>query len=528
MPRTKIQRTIATFDIETDPFLFGRTPEPFAVGFYDGETYAEFWGDDCIEEFISYLEDTDKTFTLYAHNGGRFDFYFLFELLQNPIRIINGRITSARFGRHNLRDSYAILPLPLREYDKGSIDFDKLERKNREKFRGEISTYLKRDCTSLYDWVQQFRARFGDKLTVGSAAIKELEKFHPFERQGSAHDEKFRPYYFGGRVEAFRSGIHSGEWSIYDVNSMYPFVMSNFDHPTGRLYEFTTDLSYARQTARPFFIQAVVISKGAFPVRTDNAPLQYPNGAMEIATTSHELNTAIRLGLCEVIHVNAIYVASETIRFSAWVEHFTKEKIAAKKAGNRALELFAKLMLNSAYGKFGSNPENYYDYEIHRPGDFWPGANWEIHFDYGNFLVLRTPARNRGTAYFDVATAASITGAARSVLLEALHDSKNVIYCDTDSIICEKFNGRTNDTELGAWKLECSGTRIAIGGKKLYSLVDSNGIEQKQAAKGVQLTTKEIFDIANGERIITDRQAPTFSLSRPKGDYFVTRQIRSR
>jgi len=87
---------IATLDAETDPFVYKRVPEPFAWGLFTGDDYIETWGDDCTAEMLEKIEAHKEPLRIYAHNGGKFDFFFLlrFGVLRNP-QIINGRIVKA-------------------------------------------------------------------------------------------------------------------------------------------------------------------------------------------------------------------------------------------------------------------------------------------------------------------------------------------------------------------------------------------------------------------------------------------------
>ena len=43
-PKIKKTPKIGVFDLETDPFVFGRIPKVFCAGFYDGKNYYEKWG----------------------------------------------------------------------------------------------------------------------------------------------------------------------------------------------------------------------------------------------------------------------------------------------------------------------------------------------------------------------------------------------------------------------------------------------------------------------------------------------------
>ena len=246
------EKRVAVIDSETDPFLFGRKPEPFMWGFYDGENYVEFWDTKtgtCTENLLDYIQSREEPLIIYAHNGGKFDFFFFMEhgVIENPALIINGRIVKAAFlGIHEIRDSYAIIPVPLRKMvgskfgDKLDIEYEKLEKEVRHTHKEEISKYCKQDNLVLYEYVMNFRKLFGDKLTVGSAAISELEKLHPVMRQNTSHDEEFRKFYYGGRVECFEAGKivapEGRKFKIFDVNSMYPGAMQHYDHPLGGNY----------------------------------------------------------------------------------------------------------------------------------------------------------------------------------------------------------------------------------------------------------------------------------------------------
>ena len=529
-PRRKLaakNRPIAVIDFETDPFLYGREPRPFCAGFYSPEKgFIEFWGDDCIARLCEFIEGLKTPHTIYAHNGGKFDFHFMLEWLENPIKIISSRIAQVKIGIHELRDSYCIIPIPLSAYQKDSIDYNLLERDKREANRAEIVAYLKTDCTALFDIVSRFVERFGLQLTIGGTAIKTLRSIHEFDSTSKWHDEKYRPFYFGGRVEAFQTGIVKGNWKVYDVNSMYPHVMANMLHPTGKKYRTGYNRIIDRRgriagfADAPFYFARIRCKQlGAFPVRSKNAPLNFEIPSGEFCVTSHELKAAIETGRVWDIEVLEVAVPEETTSFGDYVARFMEEKISSKARGDKAGEIFAKLLLNSAYGKFAQNPAHYYDYWIGDPDD----EKYEIYSaDVNSIDIWRKPSERE--AFYDVATAASITGAARSVLMLALSNAINPIYCDTDSIICEGLNAELDGSKLGAWKLEAQGDTIAVAGKKMYAL--RNGSEYvKTASKGVVLTGTEIFGLCGGTAKQWKNEAPSFSLGKNRVK-FVQRTIK--
>jgi hypothetical protein len=574
-------RTIAVVDAETDPFLFGRVPKPFCWGFYDGKIYKEFWGDklsDCTEQLLDYIRSRPDPLLIYAHNGGKFDFFFFMEhgALENPALIINGRVVKCQFlGVHEIRDSYAILPVPLKKLassahgSKLDIEYEKMEADVRHLHREEISTYLKQDCLVLHDYVAKFRERFGDKVTVGSAAITELEKHHPVSRQNTSHDIQFRPFYFGGRVECFEGGKlvapPGQKWKIFDVNSMYPKAMHSFDHPTGARYValkgdsvkkiFDPKTGNIKGFSGMYFMRFVGHNKNALPYRNpDTGIMGFDLEYGEFHACSHEIKAACELGLLRVDDILDVYIPCNFQRFEDFVEHFAAEKAEAKKNGDSAGETFAKLMLNSAYGKFGSNANEFKEWFIYddlasddekRKFEEWRDQHplirggksesvisrgAEMVHDYGRFEIWQAPnPSDRG--FFDVAVAASITSAARSMLLRAIQSATRPVYCDTDSLTCLDLGlgVEIDEYRLGAWKFEGSTDIIYIAGKKMYSCeLDQRGkdgsVKHKTASKGAHLGHADIIKLCAGEVVEWRSDAPNFKFS---GDTkFVARKIR--
>lgn len=522
------QLPIGVIDFETDPFLYGRTPKPFAACFKSDSKCIWFWGSDCVHALLCFL-DRLPPHRIYAHNGGKFDFFYLLDHLDNPIKVIRSRIAKAKLGKHELRDSWCIIPIPLAQYQKDEIDYALFEADVREAHKDEIIKYLINDCVYLHKLVTAFVDRFGVQLTVGGTALRKLREFHPFPSMGKHHDDKMRPFYYGGRVECFQTGEHHGSFKVYDVNSMYPHVMRNFRHPIGGAYSTYRDYAHFRKwgygRGNPYFLRIRARSRGAFPLRDSAGRLQFPHCESEFTVTSHEFETAMALGLVDLLEFGEAVIYEESISFGDYVDTFSKEKIDAKKSGDKISELFAKFMLNSAYGKTGQNPEHYKDFWIRREDEDLPnGPEWELEADHGNGEIWSKPSERQ--QYFDVAIAGSITGAARAELLKAIHHSKNLLYCDTDSVICEELEADLDAHRLGAWKLEAEADTAYIMAKKLY-LLTSNGEKVKAASKGFNVKDwKDLLRIAQGEEYNHFNDAPNFKLS--GGANFVKRRISTR
>lgn len=543
-------KPIYTLDIETDPFKHGRRPVAFAIGFYDGEKYVHFWGKKCIQEMFEYLQTREEGI-IYAHNGGRFDVlgYLMKWIINRSMRIINSRIILAEMEcGHELRDSYAIMPFPLGAYkgktQKKEIEIKKLEKKVREKNKAEIVEYLGYDCKSLWELCSEFVDRYGPALTIGTTSMRELKKIHTFELLSPDEDMDLRSqYFYGGRTEYFEKGILWGDFKVYDVNSMYPHVMRSMMHPIGK-----PSMEGTRIGKNTCFITALGINKGAFPQRMKDGGISFLETEGEFSVTRHEWDMALKYNLFQPTKVLRTVDFDEQGTFAEFVDKFYNERLEARAAGDEITALFLKFILNSAYGKFAQSRENYREYIITdqtmNPGNGWiPDTlmNFEV-LPEDNYIVWSKPSKD--VSCFNVATGASITGGARSVLMEALAVCERPIYCDTDSVVCESLPLQLDENSLGAWKLETSFDLAAVGRKKLYAffLTDKDKVKEflaknpkkkkekdgsvcvKQANKGVSITPAEIMRVCKGEIVNTKRDAPSFKLD---GRHeFIQRRVR--
>jgi hypothetical protein len=531
---------IATMDAETDPFEFGVIVQPFLFGYHDGQKTVICWGDDCIPKMIAALEKEREPLTIFVHNGGRFDFWYLLPYLTpGSIKIINGRIVQAMLGKHELRDSFAIMPFPLAEFNKDQIDYELFRREKREAHKEEIIRYWTGDLVYLHMCAVGFIKEFGDKLTVGGASLKQLKQFHKFSCGNENYDKKFRDrFYFGGRNQVFKSGILKGPYDVYDVNSMYPYVMRNFLHPIG------TGVSVDKRV-RPntCFLVVEGWNYGAFPTRTDSGGLDFTVPYGTFHPTIHEWQAALDTGTFRPKKIIKTYGWDKRGTFEEFVNHFydlraeykAKYKVSDDLT-DKMYTLFYKYVLNSAYGKFAQNPENYFNYEITcgsaRPSEWHDCTEscepecklvWTASYIHDKYIIWQRPTRMHH--YYNVATGCSITGAARSVLLRGIHAATDPIYCDTDSIICRSLESdQISDSQLGGWKLEATATTAAICGKKLYALFDESETCIKKAHKGARLSGPEILRIAKGETVGYDNPVPSFSFDGTAS--FIHRDIR--
>lgn len=527
-------RPFAVIDSETDPFLFGRVPKPFIWGFYDGDVYEEF---DSELALMEYLNNRGKLI-VYAHNGGKFDYHFLLDFLEpnREIMFINGRIAKFKIGETEFRDSFNILPIPLKAYQKDDFDYRILEEGEREKPHNKklISSYLQGDCRYLWELVNAFRAKHGDALTQAGASMRLFKEITGREPPRSTEDyfQSLVPYYYGGRVQCFEKGNRVEPFEVYDINSAYPFAMLS-PHPFGTEYSVIRGkVEYALEKPQAFF-HLTCISKGAFPWRDRvGSKLTFPtdNVEREYFVTGWEVAAALEHGAISNVKVKRIIDFEECADFKDYILPIYAARKAAKAIGDKAEDILCKLAMNSLYGKFGADPNNYTRarlFEENAISDLIMGAldtpagTYTYLSHLGDLPVGTRPLMDCEKRFYNVATAASITGYVRAFLFDSLQSVDGPLYCDTDSIACRSGEGLSTGDELGQWKLEGRFNEWAIAGRKLYAFFGDDG--PKIACKGVKLEADEIREVAQGIEKTYRRDAPSFSVK--YGARFVERRV---
>lgn len=515
-------KEIWTVDAETDPFVHGEIPAPFIWGAYqlETDTYLEFSTTEELFEYFRY-----KKVILYAHNGGKFDFHFLkpFINTEEQILMIHSRLVKAKMGECEIRDSYALLPFPLKQIGaKKEIDYKKLDKKVRHKHMAEISSYLKADCVELAIAIRAFIDTYGMHLTAPSAAIKTMMKIENLDipNSGGMFFEDFQPFYFGGRCECLKAGEYQEELTYLDINSAYPRAMME-KHPIGLDYK----IEYKKKPkiiGQNFYI-IKARSFGALCRRTKKGlQFDWDGEPREYHCTGWELQAGIDTGFLKDITHEVQYRFIFKKDFSQFINHFWE--LRQKSAKGSLENTFAKLMMNSAYGKFCSNPNEYDSYYIFENGleDFLVANDWNLHGEFGGNILASQPLNPDFMRFYNVATGASITGYVRAFLMRAIANVENPIYCDTDSLIFTGKHSLELGSKLGEWKIEGIYNEGYFAGKKLYAV--KNKQEEKTANKGARLSFEQIRNISLGQEIEYKQDSPIFSWK--KETSFLTRKIK--
>ncbi len=519
-------------------------PVPFIWGIaLDTGAYHEFA---TVAQVLEFIADFDGV--LYAHNGGKFDFHFLRDAIESdePLHIINGRVVKCKIGKCELRDSFSLIPAKLADFSKSEIDYVKLTASERGKHMPEISDYLKSDCVNLLRMITEFMETYGQHLTQAGASMRYWKKHYAPDKyvpaMSKGQHQTYRPYYFGGRVQPFTTGHAHSDFKVIDINSAYPRAMME-QHIYGTNSLALADLPADKEKWKHCLISLDAVARGCFPFAVKGGSYYPDDGEVRrYNVTGWELLAAVELGAVDIANVEIVHYFGETCSFDKYITQFYNQRKDAKARSDKAGDLFSKLFMNSLYGKFGADPENYAEYVVSERSSetykAWKNAGFEECAQWAGRHLMTRPLPEDKQKYFNIATAASITGWVRAYLFRSMAACKDVLYCDTDSIACVDTGNLKLGAELGEWKLEAECDEYAIAGKKMYAF-HIKGKDRplhikrqmplritperkakwtddakcwKLACKGVDLTPTQLIDASEGATVEHVATVPNFSI----------------
>lgn len=315
--------------------------------------------------------------------------------------------------------------------------------------------------------------------------------------------ELARKSYVGARVEARWLGEIPAPAYLYDVNSMYASVMHRTHVPIWLRghYTWPSDRELAKWLQHYEVIADVElnVTAPALPFRGLKR-LVFPVGSYRAQLAGPELRYARKRGWVTQARSAAVYERARV--FAPYVDYFWLLRAQARRDGDSALDLVAKLFLNSLYGKFGQRGRRFE--ENGRADESKVEAWTEYDIDDGSKRTYRQLGdlvqrlRTDGESHDShPAIASTIASAARIRLwgLMQLAGLDNVLYVDTDSLMVtqtgqERLRSELHDSELGRLKLQTSIQSGEIRGVKDYTI---NG---DRRIKGIR---KNAVEVAPGE-----------------------------
>lgn len=380
----------------------------------------------------------------------------------------------------------------------GKIDIDLHDADIRE-----LEIYCRKDVEILRTAVIELMRFLRDnnltglKHTVSSMALSTfIRKFLDYEILIDANPVRCsigRSSYYGGRTECFRIGEYREKFYLIDINSQYPFVMRNNDYPTvTRFYQTVVDADDLIRNVHRYCYTVhadVRISEPYLPFKIDGRTC-FPVGYFTTYLSTPEFEYAHDRG--EIINIHRVVVYDKAPIFKRYVDYFYKKRLEYKKSGNDSYNEFSKKLLNTLYGKFGQQGEEWV--KTDEPPHPYKFKWFDYDVDIGkrsNYMVIdgqvfRSDKQDESRDSFP-AIAAHVTAHARMMVHRTINivGRENTYYCDTDSLLLNRkgyeiMRDRLDPDALGCWALEGEYDRVVIRGPKDYQFGD------KEKIKGVK------------------------------------------
>jgi len=370
--------------------------------------------------------------------------------------------------------------------------------------------YCERDTEILYQlfvWYTQFLSTndLGSwKYTIASSAFTSYRhRFmcHPIYIPDESEDSDIsRESYHGGRTECFRIGVYNdGPYYKLDINSMYPYVMRNSEYPNCYESRHTNpDTLKTRRTSETHCIIAdctITPSLPYFVYRRDNRNI-YPIGQFRTVLTTEEYQLAYDNGWVKECHDVCVY--RKRPLFTEYVDFFYGVKQQAGTEDRPLIRAFAKLYLNSLYGKFGQR--GFVDRVLGDDSTATIRVSHGYNIRTGTRFTIRQVGQQvlyseKGGESYNAfcAIASHVTANARLLLYDTIQrmGRDNCYYCDTDSVICnseglQRIKGLLDNGKLGYWKVEGMSKSVTITAPKHYTF------GQKTVVKGIRKNAQKL------------------------------------
>lgn len=403
---------------------------------------------------------------------------------QERTTVKNGKVKKVRDCVLEFRDSLALLITSIKKLgnvvgiEKLDFDFDYSSKESVE----QGINYCYNDCIIIYEsikfLIKTVKAVYdidytfkNMKITIASLSKDLLRHFYPkvFYKVDMYHEKYLRPYFFGGRTEVF--DFNTVKDAVYfDVNSLYPFVLSLYLFANGQSYFIKTDkidLSNPLNLAYELTIRENQFYP-LFPVRLESGKILYRNGVKKVLANRFELQFLTRKGYfkrkeVEILAVHRVLKCNETITFNDFFQGtFFKRMEFKMQDENHPFIYFLKILMNSGYGKFAEKPVKTESLFIRSRADVDISRVKLYDFD-GVLMTSREKFQKFMT--INLTNGILTTSYARFEMWKMLERCRNldikVSYCDTDSILikrCDmaKLKKYMDEFTLGSWWSEAN------------------------------------------------------------------------
>lgn len=350
------------------------------------------------------------------------------------------------------------------------------------------------------------------------------------------HHDRMRYAFYGGHVDVYTPIGYNIKY--YDVNSLYPFVMSKYDFPIGDpVLSFDKDLNSYFGIIHCKVITPEYLDKPVLPFRGDDNTIYYPLGNWTGTYFSEELKNAVNKYGYKIEIIYGYKFEKGNGLFTKLVNKYYELKKYAKSIGEHSKSSTSKLLMNSLFGRFGMKPiknivkivnkdESNNIHLYHNVHDniplndqleyikYSPQIN-DLFYDINGIDMYEDLVNkldiNNNEFETSLPIAIAITAYARMYMNDFINEY-NCYNTDTDSLAIDNDlpNNLIGD-ELGQFKLETFADEVYFISPKLYYLENYNLnkiIIKARTIGGETLSKQDFIDMSYGVTIKKNR--PTF------------------
>lgn len=512
-----------------------------------------------IKELITFLlykfKEKDKKI-IYMHNLRSFDGFFIIECINKFFKdnkeetvIRNNLIYKISFKNIIFLDTLNICNNSL---DRLSTSFLKKKKikfnvqkiksiSDIKKYYKKITNYLYTDVYLLFQIVEKLLNIFYKEFNIDIVKYYTISSISMFIYRTyylkedieitKEHKYKYIKYsYYGGLCNLHYTTSKNGYY--YDINSLYPYVMSSKEMPLG-VGTFITKIETTDLTNYFGFISCDIFVPNfldipPLPMKNKNNINVYAHGYLKGIWFSEELKNAIKLG-CKIIKIYKIlhYKKKKNI-FKEFVEFFNLKKETANDIVSRTLN---KNIMNSLYGRFGLSLDKDYIFWNNLKEDekiilehFTKSSNimnnsislYSVNKKLYNYLISNPDFEKKkyeikklyrkldSTNAFSISSlqiSSAISSYARIKMINEIYDHKKknnatIFYYDTDSIFTNKPlpKSKVDFKKIGLFKLEKAYKKAIFIAPKVYCFKD---LSNKTTLKFTGINKKYILNDYN-------------------------------
>ena len=333
------------------------------------------------------------------------------------------------------------------------------------------SKYNIQDALIVQKFMSNFQTRVNDYgvnlgVSVGQMAMAIFRhSYLPSHGYKSCNEKICLDAYYGGRVEVFYRG-QVKDISVCDINSCYPYVMSNMEYPNTTFME-NSQLSTHRFGVGKF---SIYVPDSTFipplPFKSESGRLFFPTGEITGTWTYAEVRFALSLPGVKILKEfdGGIGTNEACAPFKDFIHFFyetrLKHKEILKREKDNSNSLFEsellKLIMNNLYGKFNQHKDSSELTRVKLSAFELRKREGAIERKIGPFYSYRFP-RNEAPSTANYLWGTHVTSYARIFLAQNLikvHQSGcKILYCDTDSIMFTGKNPLPVSSNMGDWDI---------------------------------------------------------------------------